>query len=82
MCTLIHIVCVYNSTVVGREVGGLCMGFFPIIFLVFSILPILKGVQVMKGLKLNIRNVSSVTMLKHKFVFKKGDMIIYKMCRK
>ena len=47
----------------GREGGGLrvCC----IISLVFSILHIQKGVQVIIGLKLNIRNMSSATMLKH-----------------
>ena len=41
-----------------------------IIFLVFSIFHIQKGVHVIIGLKLDIRNMSSVTMFKHIIFYK------------
>ena len=42
-----------------------------------SIFHIQKGVQVILGIKLNIRNMSSVTMLKDIIKKKKGLVIIY-----
>ena len=47
-----------------------------------SILHIQKGVQVIIGLKLNIRNMFSVTMLKHIHFYIKGLVIINKTCLK
>ena len=50
-----------------------------IIFLVFRIFHIQKGVQV---IIVNIRKMSSVTMLQHLIFYKKGLVIIYKSCFK
>ena len=58
-----------SATLVGREgdVYVVCR----IIVLIFSIFHIHKAVQVIQGLKLNIRNLYDVTMLKkHYFLLK------------
>ena len=59
---------IHNSTVLGR--GGLFMGFV-VLFSSFSTISIFKGVQVIKGQKLKIRIISSVTMLKHNILYKR-----------
>ena len=63
-----------------KEGGGVVYEVCRIILIVFSILYVQKGVQVIIGLKINIRNMSSVTILKNKN--KKGILIIYKSCFK
>ena len=79
MCTQIHNVYtlnnVHNSTEVGRG-EGCCH----IIFLVFSSFHSQKGVQVIKGLKLKIIIMSSVTMLKHNIIYKRCFVIYNKSC--
>ena len=53
-----------------------------IIFLNFLIFHIQKGVHVKIGLKLNIRNMSSVRTLKHIIFYMKGLVMFYKSCFK
>ena len=64
----------------GQRGGG--YGVCRIIFLVFNIFHIQKGVQVIIGLKFNIRKISRVTMLNHIIFYKKDLVIIYKSCLK
>ena len=59
---------VLNSTVVGTGGGG-NYGACRFTFLGFSNFYIQKGVQVIIGLKLKIRIMSSVTMLKHNIIY-------------
>ena len=73
---------VHNSTVVGREGGGVVYWVCHIIFLVFSNFHIQKGVQVKIGLKLKIRIMSSVTMIKHSIISKRCLVIFNISCLK
>ena len=64
------------------EGGGGTVGlqYFSSYFPRFSIFSIQKGVQVIIGQNLNIRNISSVTMLKHIIIYKNGLVIMYIRC--
>ena len=66
----------------GRGGGeGMC-GVCRIIFLVFSNFHIKKDVRGIKGLKLMIRIMSSVTMLKHDIIYKRCYVKYNKSCLK
>ena len=70
-CVRIYILCTQCTQLYivggrgGRGGGGVVYRVCLIIFLVFSVLHIKKNVQVIKGLTLNIKKMSSVTMLKY-----------------
>ena len=68
----------YTTLVYWAEGVGVVYGVCRIIFLVFSNFHIEKGVQIIKGLKLKIRIMSSVTMLNHNIIYKRCLVIIFK----
>ena len=55
---------------------------FVVLFSSFSAFSIFKKVLVIIGVKQNIRNMNSITMLKHIIFYKKGLVIVYKRCLK
>ena len=61
----------------GGVYGGCC-----IIFLFFSNFHIQKGVQIIIGIKLKIRIMSSVSMLKHNIIYKRCLVIFNQSCLK
>ena len=77
-CVRNYILCIHNSTMVGR--GGWGLHGLSFYFPRFTLFHIRKGVQVIIGLKLNTINIVSNVemMLKHIIFYRKGLVIILK----